>query len=295
MIGAGDGASSSQNANHEEEVMKRTITAAAIGLTTMITLWAPAAHAELDEIQQPAPTKPSISISDPSISEGNAGTKLLHFGVKLSKASDATVKATAQTVGAVSNPATANVDYVSKFGVIEFAPGVTFKLFSVTIKGDTQFEASEKFGVSLSNVSNATVGKQNGMGTITNDDSPPIVNPQPEPPKDPQPQPQPQPQPEDDDEPAEQPKPNGGSNGGGSSTGSGGNGATVAPADDTTATTVTPVDDATGEQAMGLDGATDVAPEDGNDLLAWLVILTALMAGAAVIFFLLPPKRRQRA
>lgn len=277
--------------------MKRTITAAAIGLGMMATLWAPAAHAELDEIQQPVPAKPSISISDPSISEGNAGTKQLNFGVVLSKAYDQKVTASVQTIGAVGNAATANVDYVAKNAIVTFNPGVKFQLFSVTIKGDTQYEPNEKFGASLSNLSNATMGKQNGMGTITNDDSPPIVNPQPEPPKDPEPQPQPEP--EDDDKPADQPKPNGGGSndgsGGGSGSSSGGNGATVGSGQGTS-TTVEQADDATGEQALGLDGATDVAPEDGgSNLAAWLLIMAALATGAVVLFLMLSPRRRQRA
>lgn len=265
--------------------MKRTITAAAIGLGMMATLWAPAAHAELGEIQQPVPAKPTISISDPSISEGNAGTKQLNFGVKLSKAYDQKVTASVQTIGAVGNAATANVDYVAKNAIVTFNPGVTFQLFSVTIKGDTQYEPNEKFGASLSNLGNATMGKQNGMGTITNDDSPPIVNPQPQPPKDPEPQAQP----EDDDTPVDQPKPNGGGSGS-----SGGLGATVHNGQGTS-TTVEQSDDASGEQALGLDGATDVAPDEASDLTAWLLIVAALATGAGVIFFLLSPRRRQRA
>jgi hypothetical protein len=275
--------------------MKKLITAAAIGVGTVATLWAPAAHAQPQDLDwEPAPTKPSISISDPSITEGNAGTKQLSFGVKLSKASDQMVKATAQTIGAVSNPATANVDYVSKVGFVTFNPGVTFQIFSVTIKGDTQFEANEKFGVSLSNVSNATIGKQNGAGTITNDD---FLVAEPQPPKpQPQPQPQPEPEPDDDDKPAEQPKPNGGSSGGGSTGGgTSGGGTAIGSTDEPTVTTAAPADDASGEQALSLDGATDVAPEDGSNLATWLLIVAALATGAVVLFMLLSPRRRQRA
>ena len=278
--------------------MKRMITAAAIGLGSMVTLWAPAAHAFPNqgpqELEPAPPAKPSISIADASITEGNAGTKLLHFSVTLSKPHNQTVKANVQTIGAVSNPATANVDYGTKFAVLEFAPGVTARSFSVAIKGDTQFEANEKFGASLSNVSNATMGKQNGMGTITNDDSPPLAPPpKPQPPK---PQPEPQPEPGNDDEPAPQPKPNGGgSNGGGSGGGSSVGGSSVGGTQAGPATTAS-VDGATGEQALGLDGATDLAPEEsGTDWTTWLVILTALMTGAVVLFLLLPPRRRQRA
>ena len=268
--------------------MKRTwITAAALGIGSMATLWAPTAGAQPPGPQdlQPAP-KPTISISDASVSEGDAGTKLLHFSVKLNKSSAQKITANVQTVAAVSHPATANVDYSSKFAILEFAPGVTARNFSVSVKGDTSFEADEKFGASIGNVSNATVGKANGMGTIVNDDflvvQPPQgdEDPQPEPPAD-DPEPQPEP-PMDNDTDDKAPAPNGGgtSGGGGSSSGGG------------TSTTVAP----TGEQALGADGTASVAPaEDGDSLMTWLVIVTAALAGAVALILLWPHRRRRSA
>ena len=273
--------------------MKRTwITAAALGIGSMATLWAPTASAQPPGPQdlQPAP-KPSMSISDASVSEGDAGTKLLHFSVTLNKSSAQKITANVQTVGAMSNPATANVDYSSKFAILEFAPGVTARNFSVSVKGDKSFEADEKFGASIGNVSNATVAKANGMGTIVNDDflvvqPPKGDDPQPEPPADdPQPEdPKPE-EPADSNDADDSPAPQG--TGGGSSTGGGSNGGGSG-----TSTTVAP----TGEQALGADGTASVASaEDGGSLLTWLVIITAGLAGAVALILLLPPRRRRSA
>jgi hypothetical protein len=271
--------------------MKKTwITAAALGIGSMATLWAPTASAQPPGPQdlQPAP-KPTISISDASVSEGDVGTKLLHFSVKLSKSSAQKITANVQTVAAVSQPATANVDYSSKFAILEFAPGVTARNFSVSIKGDKGFEADEKFGASIGNVSNATVSKANGMGTIVNDDflviQPPADNdPQPEPPaEDPEPE---DPAPADDDE--DTPAPNNGGNGGGTNNGGNGGGS----AGGSTSTTEAP----NGEQALGTDGTASVAlAEDGDSLMTWLVIITAGLAGAVALILLWPPRRRRSA
>jgi hypothetical protein len=280
-----------QNANNEEDTMKRTwITAAALGIGSMATLWAPAASAQPNGPKdfQPVP-KPSISISDASVSEGNAGTKLLHFSVTLSKSSAQKITANVQTIGAVSNPATANVDYSSKFAILEFAPGDTAKNFSVTIKGDKSFEADEHFGASITNVSNATMGKQNGMGTIVNDDfgviqPPKGDDPQPEPPAD-DPKPPADPEPADNDKSDDTPAPKGA--GGGST----GGGSTGGSSTSSTSTTAAP----TGEQALGTDGTAAVASEDGDSLMTWLVVVTAGLAGAVALILLWPPRRRRSA
>ena len=268
--------------------MKKTwITAAALGIGSMATLWAPTASALPPGPQdlQPAP-KPVVSISDASVSEGNAGTKLMHFSVTLNKSSAQKITANVQTIGAVSNPATANADYSSKFAILEFAPGVTARNFSVSIKGDTGFEADEKLGASISNVSNATIGKQNGMGTIVNDDFLVVQPPQGD--DDPQPEPpaeDPKPEEPADNDVDDSPQGNGnggGSNGGGGSTGGSGG---------STSTTAEP----TGEQALGTDGTAAVAPADGDSLMTWLLVLTLGLAGAVALILLWPPRRRRSA
>lgn len=113
--------------------------------------------------------KPSLSINDVSISEGNASTKNLTFTVTLSKASglNATV-----TYASANGTAQAGTDYVAKTGTLTFAAGGALtKTISIVINGDTLVEGDETLFVLLSGATNASVSKGRGIGTITNDDT----------------------------------------------------------------------------------------------------------------------------
>ena len=112
--------------------------------------------------------QPAISISDVSQAEGNSGTTNFSFDVTLSAASGQTI-----TVDYLAADGSALVggDYQAASGTLTFAPGETTKSFSVVVNGDTQDEPTETFVVSLSNPSNASIGKGQGTGTIVNDDS----------------------------------------------------------------------------------------------------------------------------
>jgi serine protease len=112
---------------------------------------------------------PTLSVNDASISEGNAGTKVLTFTVSLSQAAAAPVT---YNIATSNLTATAGSDYVAKSLANESIPaGQTSKTFTVTINGDTAVESNETFRVTLSNISsNATLFKYTGTGTITNDD-----------------------------------------------------------------------------------------------------------------------------
>ena len=113
--------------------------------------------------------QPSLSINDVSVTEGDAGTKLLNFTVTLSAASSLTVTTNYATA---NNTATAPSDYVAiPSTLLTFNPGDTSKNVSVTINGDTGFEPDETFFVNLSNAVNATISDNQGLGTIQNDDA----------------------------------------------------------------------------------------------------------------------------
>ncbi len=113
--------------------------------------------------------QPSLSINDVSITEGNAGTKLLNFTVTLSAASNLTVTANYTTA---NGTATAPSDYTSIAStLLTFNPGDTSKTIPVTINGDVSFEPDETFFVNLSNPGNATISDNQGRGTIQNDDA----------------------------------------------------------------------------------------------------------------------------
>ena len=111
-----------------------------------------------------------LSIADVAISEGNSGTKLATFTVKLSQAS---ASAVSYNINTADGTASAGSDYVAKSLIGEsIAAGQTSKAFTVTINGDTVKEADETFNVNVSNVVGATVSDGQARGTILNDDSP---------------------------------------------------------------------------------------------------------------------------
>jgi hypothetical protein len=112
--------------------------------------------------------QPTLSINDVSITEGQAGTKVLNFTVTLSAASSLTVTANFDTA---NGTATAGSDYVATSGTLTFNPGDLTRTIPVTINGDTGFEADETFTVVLTAPTNASLNKATGTGTIQNDEA----------------------------------------------------------------------------------------------------------------------------
>lgn len=111
--------------------------------------------------------KPAISISDVQTREGQAGTHVVSFVVKLSHASKTpvTVKFTTANGTAMSGS-----DFLPASGTLTFKPGQTRASIAVKIKGDMTPEPDEKFSVKLSHPSGATLSKPQATGTILNDD-----------------------------------------------------------------------------------------------------------------------------
>lgn len=113
---------------------------------------------------------PTLSIGSPSIVEGNLGTRTLNFVLTLDAPSSLGVNVVVNTA---NGTATAGSDYVAVTnGGLFFAPGDTSKTLPVTVNSDTTPEADENFTVTMSGVTNATIGTNPGTGTITNDDVP---------------------------------------------------------------------------------------------------------------------------
>jgi bacillolysin len=109
---------------------------------------------------------PTIKVSDVSLTEGNAGTKLANFtltrgtGAGASSVSYATANGTAVAPG----------DYTTKSGTVNFASGETQKTVGVVVKGDGTVEPSETFFLNLSAPTNAVLIDAKGRATIVNDD-----------------------------------------------------------------------------------------------------------------------------
>src|SRR5262249_9637904 len=72
--------------------------------------------------------------------------------------------------------ATAGSDYQSATGTISFAPGVTSRTISVGVNGDTLIEPDETFFVNLTAPANAVLLRDQGTGTILNDDASISIN-----------------------------------------------------------------------------------------------------------------------
>lgn len=114
----------------------------------------------------PAP-RPTISVFDAAVREGNAGTTSLGFTVQLSRPSATPVTFTGTTRNGTANGS----DYSGGSTRITFAPGETSKVVNVGIRGDRSREPDETFTVVLGDASaGAVIGRGTATGTIINDD-----------------------------------------------------------------------------------------------------------------------------
>jgi Ca2+-binding RTX toxin-like protein len=118
----------------------------------------------------PAVAPRSVSVSDISVTEGDQGTKLATFNVTAG-AGNGPVTLSYATV---DGTATAGTDYVATSGSLTFGAAGGTQTVSVVINGDYSFEADQTFFLQLSNVVGAAVADGSGVGTILNDDSPPL-------------------------------------------------------------------------------------------------------------------------
>jgi predicted extracellular nuclease len=114
----------------------------------------------------------SISINDVSMLEGNSGTTAFTFTVSLS--SPAGSGGVSFDIATANNSAIAPGDYTANSLVSQtISSGNSTYSFTVLVNGDVTSEPNETFFVNLSNVTGATVGDGQGIGTIENDDCSP--------------------------------------------------------------------------------------------------------------------------
>jgi hypothetical protein len=117
---------------------------------------------------------PTISVSDISLNEGNPGTTSFDFTVSLSQPAGA-CGVTFDIATQDNSATTANNDYLQKSLTGQTIPaGSSTYTFSVTVNGDLAFEPDETFFVNVGNVTGATLGDGQGLGTINNDDVAPV-------------------------------------------------------------------------------------------------------------------------
>ena len=114
----------------------------------------------------------NISISDVTVTEGNAGTKVATFTV--SHTGSAAFSVNYATANSTATAGTSG-DYLAASGTLNFADGTSTQTVSVTIRGDTIYEPNETFFVNLTGATNGgTITKSAGLGTIANDDTAPV-------------------------------------------------------------------------------------------------------------------------
>lgn len=116
---------------------------------------------------------PVVSINSVAQAEGNSGSASMTFVVSLSAPSGLPASVdfgTADSTATVANP-----DYASGGGTLNFAAGETSKPVNALVYGDLVNEANEFFLMKLSNGSGCRIGVPQGVGTIINDDSGPVI------------------------------------------------------------------------------------------------------------------------
>ncbi len=114
--------------------------------------------------------RPTLSISDVSIAEGNTGTKSASLTVSLSAAAREPVSVKVRTR---NGTAIAGSDYVAAAATLTIPAGRTSMAVSVTVNGDSTFEPDEVFYVDLTEPVAAVISDGEGSVTILNDDTAP--------------------------------------------------------------------------------------------------------------------------
>jgi chitinase len=121
----------------------------------------------------PAASRPTLSVADALVLEGNSGTQDLAFTVTLSAASATPVTVAYATA---NGTATAGSDYTAASGTLTFAAGQTSQVVHVKVAGDTTREYNETLTLALSSPSGVTIADGTATGTILNDDARPTLN-----------------------------------------------------------------------------------------------------------------------
>jgi hypothetical protein len=113
-----------------------------------------------------------VSLDASAVAEGNTGTTVLAFDVRLS-----TISALPVTVSyATSNDtALAGGDYAGATGTLTIPAGVSSKAIILIVNGDTVIEPDETLTVTLGNPVNATLFQATNTGVIQNDDPAPAA------------------------------------------------------------------------------------------------------------------------
>jgi acid phosphatase type 7 len=120
----------------------------------------------------PGGGKVSLSVADASTIEGNSGMRAVVFTVTAS----GSLKGSAGVSYATANgSAGAPGDYGATSGTLSFDRQNKTRTITVQVVADTLDEVDETFQLRLSSPTGATISDGTGVGTIVDDDSPPVA------------------------------------------------------------------------------------------------------------------------
>jgi hypothetical protein len=118
-----------------------------------------------------AAVAPSVSVSDVSVSEGTGGTVTAVFTITQDKRGKSRI-----TFATHGDTATSPADYLAHSGFVRFAGNKLSKNVAVTVIGDALDEEDETFFLEITDAVGATIADGEGVGTILDDDAPPVVS-----------------------------------------------------------------------------------------------------------------------
>lgn len=138
------------------------------------------ADATITNDDSPPPSTPVLTIAanNASVNEGNSGTTNYAFSVTRADSTSGTSSATWTVTPSGASPAAAS-DFVGgafPTGTVSFVDTDALEQFNVQVQGDTTFEATEMFTVTLSAPVDAVLGSpSSASGQIANDDTAPVL------------------------------------------------------------------------------------------------------------------------
>jgi Calx-beta domain len=118
-----------------------------------------------------AAVAPSVSVSDASVSEGTGGTVTAVFTITQDKRGRSRI-----SFATHNDTATSPADYVARSGFVRFAGNKLTKNVAVTVIGDALDEDDETLFLEITDAVGATIADGEGVGTIVDDDAPPVVS-----------------------------------------------------------------------------------------------------------------------
>ncbi len=111
---------------------------------------------------------PSITVSDDSVDEGDAGQILFNFKIELNHPSSRTVRISYTTIDSTAE--VSSMDYMGTRGVLQILALTTVAHINVKVNGDRLTENNEYFKLVLSNPISAIFNDSLAIGEIKNDD-----------------------------------------------------------------------------------------------------------------------------